>query len=286
MSHSGNDRRITTRPWDGSRTTTTAGCGLLHRPRPGQPPPLRGAPRLLRRRPDLRAGRRAGSGTPAGRWSTWSATTAPGSWTCSPPPRKPGPPPGTARPRTAPATGSIELRRQGLSTYEISARLSAEGTPLNRTSVGEILTEEGFGRLLRHPEPEASINPATPGRDTNLPGRPVSTSPPGRPGWTPEWPGCCSAVPDLVALDLPALAAAPATPAPGSSPPVSWLLSLLALKLTGTRRVSHVDDLLADPAAALFAGLAVLPKKTALTDYSYRCPTTTSGGSCPPWTPR
>ena len=51
---------------------------------------------------------------------------------------------------------------------------------------------------------------------------------------------------------------------------MSWLLSLLALKLTGTRRVSHVDDLIGDPASALFAGLAVLPKKSALTDYSYR----------------
>jgi hypothetical protein len=39
-------------------------------------------------------------------------------------------------------------------------------------------------------------------------------------------------------------------------PAISWLLSLLALKLTRTRRVSHVDDLLlADPAASLFAGL-------------------------------
>ena len=53
-------------------------------------------------------------------------------------------------------------------------------------------------------------------------------------------------------------------------PAVSWLLSLLALKLTATRRVSHVDDLLDDPASALFAGLAILPKKSALTDYSYR----------------
>ncbi len=51
---------------------------------------------------------------------------------------------------------------------------------------------------------------------------------------------------------------------------MSWLLSLLALKLTRTRRVSHVDDLLHDPAASLFAGMAVLPKKSALTDYSYR----------------
>ncbi|HEX9521127.1 MAG TPA: hypothetical protein VF940_33730, partial [Streptosporangiaceae bacterium] len=34
--------------------------------------------------------------------------------------------------------------------------------------------------------------------------------------------------------------------------------------------MSHVDDLLCDPAPALLAGLSVLPKKTALTDYSYR----------------
>jgi hypothetical protein len=54
-------------------------------------------------------------------------------------------------------------------------------------------------------------------------------------------------------------------------PALSWLLSLLALKLTRTRRVSHVDDLLlSDPAASLFAGLATLPKKSALTNYSYR----------------
>jgi len=34
--------------------------------------------------------------------------------------------------------------------------------------------------------------------------------------------------------------------------------------------VSHVDDLLADPAARLLAGMAVLRKKSALTDYSCR----------------
>ena len=82
-------------------------------------------------------------------------------------PRRPGrksaPKKDTARGRV------IQLRRQGLSVHEISMRLTAEGTPLNRTGVGQILAEEGFGRLLRHPEPEASISPATPGRDTTLP---------------------------------------------------------------------------------------------------------------------
>src|SRR5205085_3058657 len=77
-------------------------------------------------------------------------------------------------------------------------------------------------------------------------------------------------IPDLVALDLPALVTTAGYPGTRIVPATSWLLSLLALKLTRTRRISHVDDLLlTDPAAALFAGLATLPKKTALTDYSY-----------------
>src|SRR6266571_5640316 len=79
--------------------------------------------------------------------------------------RKPGPPPGVAPAKDRARGRVIELRRQGLSTYEISRQLSVEGTPLNRTSVAELLAEEGFGRLLRHPEPAASISPATPGRD-------------------------------------------------------------------------------------------------------------------------
>lgn len=77
-------------------------------------------------------------------------------------------------------------------------------------------------------------------------------------------------LPDLAVLDLPALIAKAGYPGTRVVPAVSWLLSLLALKLTRTRRVSHVDDLLADPAAAMLAGMAVLPKKSALTDYSYR----------------
>jgi transposase len=186
------------------------------------------------------------------------------------PPRRPGPPPGSAPAKDRARGRVIELRRQGLSTYEISARLAAEGRPLNRTSVGEILAEEGFGRLVRHPGPEASISPATPGRDTSLPRAAVI-------GWD-AWPGRLDTiraglllvVPDLVAVDLPALAAKAGYPGTSVIPAASWLLSLLALKLTRTRRVSHVDDLLADPAAGLLAGMAALPKKSALTSYSWR----------------
>jgi transposase-like protein len=174
-------------------------------------------------------------------------------------------------PRKNAARGRVvELRRQGLSVYEISARLAAEDRALNRTGVGQILAEEGFGRLLRHPEPEASISPATPGRATNLPAAKVIDFAAFPATATTRLAGLLLAVPDLVALDLPTLARKAGYPGTRVIPAASWLLSLLALKLTATRRVSHVDDLLDDPASALFAGLAILPKESALTSYSYR----------------
>jgi hypothetical protein len=44
------------------------------------------------------------------------------------PPRRPGPPPGTAPARDRARGQVIELRRQGLSVHEISGRLAAAGT--------------------------------------------------------------------------------------------------------------------------------------------------------------
>jgi Transposase DDE domain group 1 len=70
-------------------------------------------------------------------------------------------------------------------------------------------------------------------------------------------PDSCSASPTWSSSTCPRLA-------------IGYLLSLLALKLAAIRRTSHVEDLAADPGAALFAGLTALPKTTALAGYSYR----------------
>ena len=48
------------------------------------------------------------------------------------PPRKPGPAPGSAPAKERVRGRVIALRREGLSTYEISARLAGEGTNLLR----------------------------------------------------------------------------------------------------------------------------------------------------------
>jgi transposase len=138
------------------------------------------------------------------------------------PPRKPGPPPGVAPAKDRARGRVIELRRHGLSTYEISARLGTEGTPLGRTSVGEILAEEGFGRLLRHPGEQASTAMATPRRDTRLPKTAALDF--------STWParldtgkaGLLLLVPDLIALDLPALIRQAGYPGTRVVPAASW----------------------------------------------------------------
>ena len=136
----------------------------------------------------------------------------------------------------------IELRREGLSTYKMSARLAGEGCPLNRTSVGEILSEEGFGRLLGHPgaaraphrPPWGGHSPAAHGKlDFGSWPATTETSEAGLllliPGIWSRW-SCRSRWSARLAI-----------PAPGWCRRSPWLLSLLALKLTRTSRVSHVQ---------------------------------------------
>ncbi len=105
------------------------------------------------------------------------------------PPGRPGP---KSAPRKDAARGRVtELRRQGLSVYEISARLAAEGTGLNRTGVGQILAEEGFGRLLRGPQPRPAPARPPPAATPACPPRASSTSMRSPPAPRPAWPGCC-----------------------------------------------------------------------------------------------
>ena len=59
---------------------------------------------------------------------------------------------------------------------------------------------------------------------------------------------------------------------PGSKqiPPLQYFLSFLALKLIGKERLSQINDFNFDQGMGLFAGLNILPKCTAISDYSYR----------------
>jgi transposase len=173
-------------------------------------------------------------------------------------------------PKSAPAKDAarariVALRRQGHSAYEISEALGSTDTPLNRTGVAEVLAEEGFTR--QWPRPHAARGgpkkePLVRAETVDFARFPKRSS--------TKVAGLYLAIPELVALDLPGLVAGAGYPGTKAIGALSSVLSLLALKLVAMRRVSHVYDLAADPAAGLFAGLCAIPKATALTDYSYR----------------
>ena len=159
----------------------------------------------------------------------------------------------------------VELRAAGHSIDEIALVLTREGMALNRTGIAEVIAEEGFGRLWRRPQ---ALRGAP--RREQLPRTGVIDF--------EQWPervgtkhaGLLLCLPDLVALDLPAIVKAAGYPGTSVIPAVSSILALLALKLASIRRTSHVEDLATDHGAALFAGLSSLPKTTALTSYSYK----------------
>ena len=128
-----------------------------------------------------------------------------------------------------------------------------------------MIAAEGLPRLWRRPDaerggPAREIQARAEAPDFDaLPGRAET-----------RLAGLFLAIPDLIDLGITDLVTATGYPSTPKIPALSYILSLLALKLTSTRRVSHVYDIAADPGAALFAGLTALPKATALTTYSYR----------------
>src|SRR5664280_864622 len=158
----------------------------------------------------------------------------------------------TPGPKSAPGKDAarariIELRADGHSIDEIAVALTADGLALNRTGIAEVIAEHGLPRLWRRPDivrggPRREVLPRAELLDfSQLPDRSATTM-----------AGLLLTIPDLLALDLPALVTAAGYPGTQVIPAVNYLLSLLALKLTATRRVSHVEDLAADPGAALF----------------------------------
>ncbi len=164
---------------------------------------------------------------------------------------------------------AIELRRERHGIEEIVAELERAGTPLSRTAVWEILQEVGLSRMPKSPRtPKSSPEPE------RLRAEKVRVL--GEKDWPVEGAiqtqhaGLFLLLGELTALDLPGLVGAAGWPSTSQLSAVRSVLSLLALKLSGRRRRSHVASVVHDPALGIFAGLNVLPKTWHLSTYSYR----------------
>lgn len=160
----------------------------------------------------------------------------------------------------------IALRKQNLSIYDIGEALEKEGIERSPSSIAAVLKEEGFARLPRRRDDErpARVRPQAAQvadvRRLDLSPREFRT----------KFGGLFLFVPYLAAIPLEKLLAQAGFPGSAMVPAAHAMRSLLALKLFGGARHSHVMSYVFDEGLALFAGLNVTPKRAFLTEYSCR----------------
>jgi hypothetical protein len=160
----------------------------------------------------------------------------------------------------------IKLRKQNLSIYDISRALEREDLVYSPVAVAQLLKEEGFARLPRRADDQ----------------RPEGTKPTTAEvadvrqiDWTPrhfrtQCGGLFLFLPFLAQIPLDHILRQADFPGSEMIPAGQAMRSLLALKLFGSARHSHVMSSVLDEGLALFAGLNVIPKRSFLTEYSCR----------------
>jgi hypothetical protein len=167
----------------------------------------------------------------------------------------------------------VALRKQNLSIYDISRALKNEGHSLSPVAVSLVLKAEGFTRLPIRPDEArpAGSRPTTADiadvRQLDLSPRQLRT----------RFGGLFLFLPTLAALPLDTMFQSAGLPGSRMIPARQAMLSLLALKLFGTARHTHVMSAVLDEGLALFSGLNVIPKRSFLTEYSCRI----APSSCP-----
>jgi transposase len=157
----------------------------------------------------------------------------------------------------------IQLRKQNFSIYDISQTLHEAGTDLSPASISAILKEEGFARLPRRGDEEragarvakAAIADCA---QLELSPRRLRT----------KFGGLFLFLPDLASLPFERMLKEAGLPGSSQIPAAHAWRSLLALKLFGNARPSHVMSSVFDEGLGLFAGLNVIPKRAFLTEYS------------------
>jgi hypothetical protein len=160
----------------------------------------------------------------------------------------------------------IALRKQNLSIYDISQALTKEVEPISPVAVSLILQEEGFARLPRRQDEERP--PGT--RPTAAAIANVTALDLRSRRFRTRFGGLFLFLPALVSAGLDRILQQAGFPGSRQVPAPHAVRSLLALKLFGAARHSHVMSYVFDEGLALFAGLNVIPKRSFLTEYSCR----------------
>ena len=174
-------------------------------------------------------------------------------------------------PRSAPKSDPlreriIRLRKQNLSIYDIAQELAHSGQTLSPPAISTILKKEGFARLPRRGDEERPERPRAEKADV----ADVSALDLSPRTFRTQFGGLFLFAPYLVDMGFETIIRRADLPGSKMIPAECAMRSLLALKLFGRRRHSHVMSYVMDEGLALFAGLNVIPKRAFLTEYSCR----------------
>ena len=160
----------------------------------------------------------------------------------------------------------VALRKQNSSIYDISRALTESGHTLSPPAIATILKQAGFARLPRRKDDERppGVRPVIADvanvRQLDLSPREFRT----------KFGGLFLFLPYLAVLPLERIFNEAGLPGSEMIPAGQAIQSLLALKLSGNARHSHVMSYVFDEGLALLAGLNVIPKRSFLTEYSCR----------------
>lgn len=172
-------------------------------------------------------------------------------------------------PQHAPARDQVRdlvvaMRKRYLSVYDIQRELAATGHSISIHSLTILLREEGFARLPRRRDDErpAAVR-AEPAASADV--RALDLQPR---SFRTRFGGLFVFVPLMRDLRLDQVVRQARLPGSSMIPAEQAVRTLLALKLVGKERKSHVMDLVSDEGIALFAGLNVVPKRSYLAAYS------------------
>ncbi len=161
---------------------------------------------------------------------------------------------------------TIGMRKKNLSVYDIQRELASAGHGISINALSVLLREEGFERLPRRRDDE---RPATVKAEraaiANIDELDLSPR-----SFRSRVGGLFLFVPLMANIDLSRVLGKVDLPGSGMIPAEQAVRTLLAMKLIGKERKSHVMDLVFDEGIALFAGLNVVPKRSYLAAYSSR----------------
>ena len=161
---------------------------------------------------------------------------------------------------------AVAMRKKNLSVYDIQHELAAAGHRISINALSTLMREEGFERLPRRRDDErpATIRPEA-AAIANI--RALDLSPR---SFRTRVGGLFLFVPLMERINLGRVLSKIDLPGSGMIPAEQAVRTLLAMKLIGKERKSHVMDMVFDDGIALFAGLNVVPKRSYLAGYSSR----------------